>query len=238
MGNGLSNRDAVLNMQRHIVEFGPLYLAFACTPAFQRWDWKKKPVYTGGGGKPGGHAVIVVGWGHGHGYDYWILRNSWAAAWADGGYCKFRRGVNLDQIESRSVAVSMPTSNFKDWSAPVCNLRSWSMTYWSRGNTLTKYPFTFKIRCSKNAKLKVFISNKLAHRDDIYKSVSGNNVHGNGVGGQEVALKPIDMAPKGFGIVTGDSWIKITATDASGNSESTSTFVTVRATGKTRYSRR
>lgn len=39
------------------------------------------------------HAVVVVGYGHCEktGLDYWMIRNSWGAAWGGNGYAKFER---------------------------------------------------------------------------------------------------------------------------------------------------
>ena len=70
------------------------------------WKWAQNPVYTGGSTVEGGHAVTAVGWGTLGNTDYWILRNSWGADWADHGYAKLKRGVNLDGIEC-STAASM-----------------------------------------------------------------------------------------------------------------------------------
>jgi len=39
----------------------------------------------------GGHAVVIVGYTP----DYWIVQNSWAATWGDGGFIKMKRGMNI-----------------------------------------------------------------------------------------------------------------------------------------------
>merc|ERR1719453_1314450 len=156
VAHGLSIAESVKNMQRHIAEFGPIYVSFATTNEFMHHNWKAKPVYTGGSTVEGGHAVVAVGWGTHAGTAYWSLRNSWGANWADHGYCKFQRGINLDGIEGRGISAPMPNSNYKDWSAPVCALASWSRGWAYSGSKLSKYSLTIKVNCNKEATVKVF----------------------------------------------------------------------------------
>ena len=74
VAHGLSIAESVKNMQRHIAEFGPIYVSFATTNEFMHHNWKAKPVYTGGSTVEGGHAVVAVGWGThaGTAYSGWI----------------------------------------------------------------------------------------------------------------------------------------------------------------------
>jgi len=212
-------------MQRHIQEFGPIWISFMTTSGFQNQDWKKHPVHTGSGSNVGEHVVVAIGRGK-QGVDYWLLRNSWSYNWADKGHCKFQRGVNLDQIESRGVGASMPTKNFKDWSPPVCFLSRWTSKYWHNGGgKLTKYLLNLQICCDKACSLNVFVSNRLTNRKQIHSSVNGNYYKAKGVAQGAVPLDPIEMTLKDFGLYDGDAWVQITADDGKGNSAKSAHFV-------------
>ena len=47
----------------------------------------------------GGHAIKIMGFGVENGEDYWLVANSWNAAWGDAGFFKIKRGTNECQIE-------------------------------------------------------------------------------------------------------------------------------------------
>jgi len=232
VNQGLSIANAVKNFQRQIAEAGPLYISFATTNGFMKNDWKKYPIYTGGGTADGGHAVTVVGWGKGASggwsHDYWLLRNSWGADWADKGYCKFKRGVNLDGIEGAAGA-SMATSTFKDWSPPYCSYNGYSSSYYSDASM---YKLFLKITCSKNAKLKIFTSQKLSGgkasaQRQVARGVSGRNLNLNVKANSKTTTTAIDAKNLGFGKRQGEMWIKIVADDGKGNTANTDHYITV-----------
>lgn len=41
------------------------------------------------------HAVLAVGYGVENGIRYWLVKNSWGAAWGDNGYFKIELGKNM-----------------------------------------------------------------------------------------------------------------------------------------------
>jgi hypothetical protein len=223
----LSRAEAVLNFQRHIIESGPVYVSFKVYDNFNGWDWSSYPVYTGGGATPsGGHVVLACGWGT-QTNDYWLLRNSWGSDWADKGYCKYLRGSNLYGIEDYA-AVVMPMAHFSDWSPPACELKSWSRSWSTKGGgtKLTKFKLTLKISCSKECDMKLFTSTKLTHRDQVYDGVSGHNHDMKGTDGTSSSPQ-VDLLDLGFGLQDGDMWLKITATDSSGNTATSTHFVPI-----------
>ena len=51
-------------------------------------------------GKPGGHAIKIIGWGSDKGMKYWLCANSWGKSWGNNGFFKIKRGENYLGIES------------------------------------------------------------------------------------------------------------------------------------------
>ncbi|CAJ0936427.1 unnamed protein product, partial [Mesorhabditis belari] len=51
----------------------------------------------------GGHAMLLVGWGKENDIPYWIVKNSWGEKWGENGFMKVQMGVNLCNIETRSL---------------------------------------------------------------------------------------------------------------------------------------
>ncbi|CAH1391941.1 unnamed protein product [Nezara viridula] len=47
------------------------------------------------------HAILLVGYGSENGEEYWLVKNSWGAAWGEGGYIRFKRSIkNICSISS------------------------------------------------------------------------------------------------------------------------------------------
>jgi len=227
MGQGLTNSDAVLNMQRHIAEHGPIYVSFSTTNEFINWAWNSKPVYTGGATDAGGHAVIAVGWGKLGVTDYWLLRNSWGSSYADKGYMKFRRGVNLDDLESSECTAAMPVSKYSDWSPPFCDISSSNRKWSNLGTQLKAYTMTLQVSCSKPASVRVFYS----ELQNDQKSSSYSGLNRDSTVSKEAVPVPIelDLLCNGFGLKSGEMWVSITAKDAAGNSAKQSHWLSVPA---------
>jgi len=81
---------------------------------------------TEGEAQTGGHAIEVIGWGvdRESGLPFWTFKNSWGPLWANAGYARFLRGVDLCGIESDVWAGCPAGSNCKLTAAVVRN-ESW-----------------------------------------------------------------------------------------------------------------
>jgi len=67
-------------------------------PMFGSWEIYMEP----SGGKLGGHAVTIVGYGTDASTKYWILQNSWGTSWGTNGFARVKRGANVVGIEEEA----------------------------------------------------------------------------------------------------------------------------------------
>ena len=109
-----------LAVQKEIMTNGPVVGTFTCYKDFQEY-WmnyaSKGSIYIHDSTKtddPGGHAVVIVGWGVGTDprdstktIRYWQVRNSWGNS-GDNGYCKMAFSADIPE-ESR-VGLDIPYS--------------------------------------------------------------------------------------------------------------------------------
>ncbi len=95
---GLSNPTQIMN---EIFQNGPVVVGFAVfdnfmTPDTKVDDWSKNLIYdhVSDDENSGGHAVVIVGWGHDSKYNlnYWIVRNSWTTGWNPNNYVDSANG--------------------------------------------------------------------------------------------------------------------------------------------------
>merc|ERR1711865_703555 len=88
---------SVANAQKALMESGPMSASFTVYADFPTY---KSGVYSHtSGSELGGHAVALYGWGVENGQKYWLMKNSWTAAWGDHGFFKVIRGTNDCGIE-------------------------------------------------------------------------------------------------------------------------------------------
>mmetsp|Transcript_61132 Transcript_61132/g.157652 ORF Transcript_61132/g.157652 Transcript_61132/m.157652 type:complete len:940 (+) Transcript_61132:52-2871(+) len=232
VAQGLPIPDAVLNMQRHIYEFGPIFVSVQQTLEFTNWDYNKDPVYTGGKTVVGAHALIAAGWGTFVYTDYWIIRNSWSPRWADRGYCKFQRGKNLDGIEEIGVDAAMPTNNFADWSEPVCEMSYMRWNWWILNDgTITNYTGFVDVVCDKAASLEVFFSARMDSHNTPVTTDGGMTRHGSAQGNGVKTTFTVNLLGQGFGYQPGDLLISIDAEDPQGNKGNSKTSMRIPPAG-------
>jgi len=85
-------------------------------------------IYNSTEGSPntGGHCIELIGWGvdHATGMKYWTWKNSWGVNFANGGYARFIRGVDLLGIES-DVWTGCPSGSNCKLTAGVRRNESW-----------------------------------------------------------------------------------------------------------------
>jgi len=111
-------------IQEALITLGPLSIAFHVDDSFQFWNWNEHPIFQEDScSTEANHAVLLVGYGvDDDGTKYWIVKNSWGEWFAEEGYFKILRGVNMCGIENY---VSHPTSQVSDCKIyPGCFLSS------------------------------------------------------------------------------------------------------------------
>merc|ERR1712151_1410424 len=89
------------HMAKEIVQHGPISVSFVVYRSFTSYKsgiYSKLRMETDG---LGGHAVKMVGYGVQDGTEYWILANSWSAAWGEEGFFRIKRGIDECTVETR-----------------------------------------------------------------------------------------------------------------------------------------
>jgi len=198
----LSPANRVLNIQRHIHEYGPVYICHGVSDEFQLWDWKKHPVFTGKeeAGQYG-HAVVAVGWGKHDGTDHWLLRNSWGDDFADKGYYMFQRGIDLHGIESDNIAAPFPVEGYQEATQPECEFLKGERLWDVDGTELVSYYWYGTFKCEPQGVLWSWLS----AFGDPKKKVKGEN---DWAMPDKPARIKFDLHCQGFGLKEGD--LKIT----------------------------
>ncbi|CDW81400.1 cathepsin h [Stylonychia lemnae] len=84
------------DLRQALFNNGPISIAFQVVDGFRDYS---SGVYVSSTCKNGpsdvNHAVLAVGYGTENGVNYWLIKNSWGAAWGDKGFFKMQRGVNM-----------------------------------------------------------------------------------------------------------------------------------------------
>lgn len=236
--HGLTKQQALLNMQRNILEEGPIYTTFDVAQDFFDFFSAKGAglngdvLATAGGASHGGHAVVLTGWGTttasqplGVGADkpYWWLRNSWTNQWGMGGYGKVLAGADLMGLETRA-AVAMADPNYEDFSPPTCLAQGWSTGFKSYpGGELCYYSMDLQIKCTEDATIKVLYGKASAkaasattEQQAAYKIEPLRCV-----GGITCVVNGIDLLYAGYGLADYSMYVKIDAWDDKQNYYST-----------------
>jgi len=96
VGGSVNISTSEVDMQAALFTNGPVSVAFQVIGGFRDYT---TGVYANATCKNGpddvNHAVLAVGYGTEKGTDYWLVKNSWGAAWGDNGFFKIQRGVNM-----------------------------------------------------------------------------------------------------------------------------------------------
>lgn len=138
--NVIDEEATIINMKNELLK-GPYVISFhVAYDIYGPWDstggiyvngayddeYKKNPPLKNSDGTPvttdwstpslGGHAVELVGWGHGDAgkagsdVEYWCIKNSWGKDWKEGGY--FRVAMNNSGIGQKlnvNIGFDIPT---------------------------------------------------------------------------------------------------------------------------------
>jgi cathepsin L len=84
------------------LRFGPVSVAIEADK--QSFQFYSRGVYSDiACGTNLDHAVLLVGSGVSGSQYYWIVKNSWASTWGEGGYIRMNRGVNLCGINQMTT---------------------------------------------------------------------------------------------------------------------------------------
>lgn len=104
-------RENELAIMKEISTNGPVVASMYVYPNFASHNTDYVYDDTQGTINPGGHCVVIVGYGYGPNIQgkivpYWLVRNSWSAQWGDKGYFKILRGSNAMRTEQDVFSVS------------------------------------------------------------------------------------------------------------------------------------
>ncbi|EGG17589.1 hypothetical protein DFA_08585 [Cavenderia fasciculata] len=98
--------NSVACIQNEIITYGPVVGTMMVYQDFMSYS-SGVYVYDGTAELLGGHAIEIVGWGTDatSKLDYWIVKNSWSAAWGGlDGYFWIQRGTNMCGIDHDASA--------------------------------------------------------------------------------------------------------------------------------------
>mmetsp|Transcript_65320 Transcript_65320/g.144494 ORF Transcript_65320/g.144494 Transcript_65320/m.144494 type:complete len:1266 (-) Transcript_65320:126-3923(-) len=240
--HGLTPQATVLNMQRHILEAGPIYVAFSVSNVFMSF-WSsgagiRGDVYAGDDDPDvGGHAVIIVGWGLttpqrplgvAPNSLYWIFRNSWTDRWAEGGYGKILAGKNVKGIEERTAAAMM--GPYADHSAPVCEWKRSSFPYMSYPDQLCRMEMSLVIQCSEEATMRIFWARATDSEEPDEEDFKGYNAPDYRCPAlSDCAVSGFDLLFAGYGLQDATLYLKIKAWDSGGHAYSSSSSIPIGA---------
>ena len=100
--------DIVTLIMDQLINYGPVASSILCYEDFRDLVGKSclNTIYKYDGKSDflGGHAVVIVGYGHQNSIYYWIVQNSWGEDFCDNGFAK----VEFAEIQIENVAFSEP----------------------------------------------------------------------------------------------------------------------------------